>query len=229
MSVGLARRGRFGRGFGWAELALTAMSGCATGAATREPPVVVEVSPVAAGEAPRPPPRSPDGVVLDPPSAVPNATERAGAEGVVALRQPLGDDAVRDVVRAVADAWQSESVDQLVALLTEDAGPIEARTRGRAPLVDGWRQRMHAHEYSHLAGIDLFRADRIERYYYDDLAARDAPPRPPDMRKDEIYVRVPIEVTRYAGERLFGDAFTLLLRRDDGRYKISAYGETDGP
>jgi hypothetical protein len=186
-------------------------------------------SSVGGGAAPRPLPRSPDGVVLDPPSAIPGATERAAAQGVVALRQPLGDDAVRDVVRAIAEAWQSESVDQLVALLTEDAGPIEARSRGRAPLVEGWRQRMHAHEYSHLAGVDLFRADRIERYYFDDLAARDAPPRPPDMRKDELFVRVPIEVTRYAGERLFGDAWTLLLRRDEGRYKIAAYGETDGP
>jgi hypothetical protein len=229
MTIGLARRGSFGCAFGCALGTLAALSGCATGPAIMEPPVVVEASSVPPGDAPSPPPRSPDGVVLEPPSAVPSAAERAGAQGVVALRPPLGDDAVRDVVRAVADAWQSESVDQLVALLTEDAGPIEARSRGRSPLVEGWRQRMHAHEYSHLAGVDLFRAERIERYYWDDLGARDAPPRPADMRKDELYVRVPLEVTRYAGERLFGDAFTLLLRREEGRYKISAYGEVDGP
>jgi hypothetical protein len=225
MTSALARGGRFGCRIVWAASTLAVVSGCAA----RPAMTVVAASVVGPGTESRPPPRSPDGVVLDPPTAVPSAAERAVAQGVVALRQPLGDDAVRDVVRAVADAWQSESVDQLMALLTEDAGPIEARSRGRAPLVEGWRQRMHAHEYSHLAGIDLFRADRIERYYFDDLAARDAPPRPPDMRKDELLVRVPIEVTRYAGERLFGDSWTLLLRREEGRYKIAAYGETDSP
>ncbi len=145
------------------------------------------------------------------------------------MRQPLGDDAVRDIVRAVLDAWQSESVDQLVALLTEDAGPIEARNRGRSALVEAWRQRMRAHEYHHIAGVELVRPDRIERYFWDDLSAPGAPVRPSDMHRDELFVRAPLEVTRFAGERLFGDGFLLLLRREEGKYRIAAYGEADAP
>jgi hypothetical protein len=159
---------------------------------------------------------------------VPNPAERADARGVVALREPLGGDAVRDVVLAVVDAWQRESLDQLVLLLTTDAGPIEARSRGRSVLIEGWRQRLHAHEYRRLAGVDLVREDRIERYGWDDLSAPDAPARPAEMRIEELYVRVPLEVTRASGERLFGDVMLVLLRREEGKYKIAAYGEADG-
>jgi hypothetical protein len=173
------------------------------------------------------PRRRPDAVVLEPPAAIPEPAERADARGVVVLRAPLGGDAVRDLVMAVIDAWQRESLDQLVALLTSDAGPIDARSRGRAALMELWRQRLHAHEYRRLSGVDLVRVERIERYAWDDLSAPDSPARPPDMRPDELYVRVPIEVTRVDGERLFGDVMLVLLRREEGKYMISAYGEAE--
>lgn len=172
-------------------------------------------------------PRRPDAVVVEPPPAIPSPTERADARGVVALREPLGGDAVRDLVIAMMDAWQRESLDQLAALLTSDAGPIESRSRGRTALVETWRQRLHAHEYRRLAGVDLVRIDRIERYGWDDLSLPDSPARPPDMQPEELYVRVPLEVTRVAGERLFGDVISILLRREEGKYKISAYGEAE--
>jgi hypothetical protein len=175
-----------------------------------------------------PPPRRPDAVVVEPPPALPIPTDRADNRGVIALREPLGGDAVRDVVLAIVEAWQRESLEQLVALLTNDAGPIEARSRGRSALVETWRQRLHAHEYRRLAGVDLVRAERIERYSREDLSAPDTPARPPDMRAEELYVRIPMEVTRVAGERLFGDIVLLLLRREEGRFKIAAYGEADG-
>jgi hypothetical protein len=156
---------------------------------------------------------------------MPSPTERADTRGVVALREPLGGDAVREVVLAVMEAWQHESLEQLTALLTNEAGPIDARSRGRSVLVESWRQRLHAHEYHRLAGINLVRAERIERYGREDLSAPDSPARPPDMRAEELYVRIPLEVTRVAGERLFGDMVLLLLRREEGKYKIAAYGE----
>jgi hypothetical protein len=165
--------------------------------------------------------------VLEPPAALPDPVERAASRGVVALRPPLDGDAVRDVVQAVVDAWLAESAERLAALLTDDAGPIEARAGGRAALLDAWRQRMHAHEYHRLAGVELVRADRIERAFWDDLSGADAPARPPDMHMDELYVRVPFEVTRFAGEQLFGDRMLLLLRRQEGKYMIAAYGESE--
>jgi hypothetical protein len=173
-------------------------------------------------------PRRPDGVVVEPPPALPNAAEHADTRGVVALREPLGGDALREVVFAVVEAWERESLEQLVALLSDDAGPIEARSRGRSALIESFRQRLHAHEYRRLAGVNLVRAERIERYAWNDLSAADAPARPPEMRPDELFVRVPLEVTRAAGERLFGDMMLLLVRREEGGYKIAAYGEADG-
>ncbi|HEX8793699.1 MAG TPA: nuclear transport factor 2 family protein, partial [Polyangiaceae bacterium] len=91
-----------------------------------------------------PPPRRPDAVVVEPPPAMPVPAVHAEAQGVVALREPLSSDAVVDVVRALLDAWQRESLDALGALLTPDAGPIDSRARGRAALVESWRQRMRA-------------------------------------------------------------------------------------
>lgn len=176
------------------------------------------------------PPRRPDAVSIDLPPALPIPVERAACGGVVALREPLADHAVTDVVLALLHAWEYESIDELVDLLTDDAGPIEARGRGRGALVDSWRQRLRLHEYHLLAGMDLVHPQRIERYGWNDLSAPRANPRPPDMRPDELYVRVPLEVTRVAGDHLFGSVLLLLLRRHgDGGYKIAAYGEIDAP
>ena len=72
------------------------------------------------------------------------------------------------------------------------------------------------------------RAERCERYSREDLSSPDTPARPPEMRSEELYVRIPLEVTRVAGERVFGDMVLLLLRREEGKYKIAAYGESDG-
>jgi len=175
------------------------------------------------------PTRKPDAVVVEPPAAMPTAVSRADARGVVMLREPVAGDAVRDLVASVVDAWQRESLDALSSLLTADAGPFEARGRGRAALIEGWRQRLRAHPYGKLAGVELVRPERIERWESDDLGSPDAPARPPDLRPGETYVRVPVEVGRVAGEKFFDDVIVLVVRRDDGKYKIAAYGEVAAP
>ena len=147
---------------------------------------------------------------------------------MVALREPLAGDALREAVLQVAQAWQAGSLEALVALLTTDAGPIEGRARGRGALVESWRQRLRAHEYTRLAPVELLRPERVERWSWDELGASDAPARPTDMRADEVYVRVPFEVTRVANEKVFEDVLVLLLRLEDGRYKVAAYGEVEG-
>jgi hypothetical protein len=158
---------------------------------------------------------------------MPVPAAHADAHGVVALREPLSSDAVADVVRALMDAWQRESLEALGALLTADAGPMEARARGRAALVEAWRQRLRQHAYRHLEGLQLVRPERIEHYAYDELGGPDAPVRPAGMREGEVYVRVPLEVSQVGGEKYFDDVIVLLLRREEGGYKIAAYGETD--
>ncbi|MGH7297438.1 MAG: hypothetical protein ACRELB_21055, partial [Polyangiaceae bacterium] len=153
----------------------------------------------------------------------------AEARGVVALREPPGGDALRDVVQQLADAWEHASLEGLMALLTSDAGALAGRGRGRGALVESWRQRLHAHEYARLAGMELLRADRVERWTWDELGASDAPARPADMRPDEIYVRVPVEVTHLQNEKLFDDVIVLVLRLEDGHYRIAEYGEVEAP
>jgi hypothetical protein len=193
--------------------------------AAAQPPVVDAPGMAASAETP---PRKPDAVVVEPPSALPGAVTHAEARGVVALREPLAGDALREAVVQVAEAWQQGSLEALVAMLTSDAGAIESRGRGRGPLIEGWRQRLHAHEYGRLAGVELLRPERIERWSWDELGTTDAPARPPDMKPDEVYVRAPLEVTRIANEKVFDDVIVLLLRLEDGRYKVSAYGEVEG-
>ena len=197
------------------------MLGCgATGTA------VVDAS-GAAGSA-ESPPRRPDAVVVEPPAAhARRRCTRHRARGGRAARAHGGGRRCATWWSRLAEAWQLGSLEGLLALLTGDAGPIEARARGRGPLVEGWRQRLHAHEYSRLAGVDLFRPERVERWTWDELGASDGPARPADMRPDELYVRAPLEVTHIANEKVFGDVMVLLLRPEDGRYKVSAYGEID--
>jgi hypothetical protein len=152
------------------------------------------------------------------------------ARGVVALREPLSGDAVRDLVLSLMDAWQRESLDALADLLTADARSLDGRTPGRDALLEGWRQRLHAHRYNRLAATDLVRPERIEQWDFDDLspaATAPSPARPREMHPGESYVRVPLETTGIAGERLYGDLIELVVRRDDGKYKIAAYGETE--
>ena len=49
------------------------------------------------------------------------------------------------------------------------------------------------------------------------------------MRSGEVLVRAPLEVTRVAGERVFGDVLMMVLRRQDGSLRIAGYSEVDAP
>jgi hypothetical protein len=176
-----------------------------------------------------PPPRKPDGVVLEPAPLVPSATAHARAAGVQALRAPEGEDAVAALVQGLVDGWTRESLDGLLALTTSDAGLLDGTDHGHATLVETWRQRLHAHEYGRLAGAEVVRPERIERWEWDELGTPPNPPRPAGMRQGELLVRVPVEITRVAGERVFGDVMTLIVRRQDGRLRIAGYAEGDSP
>jgi hypothetical protein len=158
---------------------------------------------------------------MPPPSGV------APARGVVTLREPVNDDVVLGLVQALVDAWQRESLESLLGLLTPDAQNLEVHGRGGTSLQDGWHTRLQTHEYRRLAGIELVRPARIRRWDYDDLGVKGAPPRPPEMRPGDLLVRVPVEVTHVAGEKLFGDLMTLVLRPDGAKLRIAAYGESD--
>lgn len=169
-------------------------------------------------------PRRPDGVSLESPAARPAVKERAPAEGVVALRAPLADKDVEDVVVAYTSAFQREDIDALTRLVSEGASPI-GRGGSKAQLVDMWRTRIRNLDYLSLQGSEVVRLAEIDCLSYDAFDARPELSRPAEMLPSDLYVRVPIATPRVGTEQLFGDVVVLILRREDGRLKI--VGQTD--
>ena len=170
-------------------------------------------------------PRRPDGVALEQPPAMPSPVDRAPAKGVVALREPLADKDVEDVVRAYLRAFEREDEPGLQQLLAQDAAPLGRPGTSRVHLLELWRTKMRNFEYQRLQGTEVARMSQIEKHTYDTLGQPGAPPRPPEMKPGDLYVRVPIITPRVGSEQLFGDVLVLLLRREDGRLKIA--GQTD--
>jgi hypothetical protein len=220
---------RAGVGFGIACFALNVACGGAA-PATASAASAVDSLPSGTGSATSAiPPRKPDGVVLETPATVPTPLVHGSADGVVSLREPAAQDAVVELVDAFFDGWQRESLDSLLALAAPDAGLLDGPDHGHATLVDSWRQRLRAHDYGRLAGAEIVSPERIERWQWDELGTPPMPARPSGMRPGEILVRAPLEVTRVAGERVFGDVVVMVLRRQDGALRIAAYGEGDAP
>jgi len=172
-------------------------------------------------------PRRPDGVVLEPSLGVPAASDRAPAAGIVALREPLADKDIEDVVRAYVRAFEREDLEALVHLLAQEAAPL-GRGGGRNQLIDVWRTKMKNFEYQKLAGTEVARVSQLERHTYETLGAPGSPARPPEMHPGDLYVRIPIATPRIGTEQLFGDILVLLLRREDGRLKIAGQADESG-
>jgi len=203
--------------------AIVAFASLACGASVTTTPVTAVTLPD--------PPRQPDGVVIEPTRAVPEADERAPAEGVVALRAPLPREAVTTIVHMLFRAFMHEDIEALQATLTEDA-VLLTPARGvpeKRSLLDQWRARLKSFDYTRLAGTELVEEAKIERYAYEDLGVPGAPERPAEMKRGEILARFPVPTPRAGSEQLFGDEMTLLLRREGRRYKIAAFGESDAP
>jgi hypothetical protein len=170
--------------------------------------------------------RHPDGVLIDPPFATPLPRERAEARGVVALKEPVPLDAIRDLVRVMLGAFAHEDTDALARLFTRDAVPLGLGRAAHLSLLDSWRVRFKRYDYAKMNGVDVVDIDHIERFDYDDLTASGDLKRPLEMRDGDLLVRVPITIPRIDGDALFGDVMILLLRWDEGRWKIAGEQES---
>jgi hypothetical protein len=141
------------------------------------------------------------------------------------LREPVAAEAVARFVETFVDAWRRESLEDLAALLSNasDAGPLEARGRGREAIMENWRQRLkgHPHEYAALGG-DLVAMDRIERWDVDSAHAA-----PGNGGGADVFVSAPVDATWTGVDRLFKNYLVMVLRREPGGFRIVAYGETD--
>src|SRR3954462_13133070 len=86
-------------------------------------------------------PRGPDGVVIEPPPAMPQAQDKSAATGIVALREPLADKDVEDVVHAYIRAFEREDVDGLRQLMAQEASTL-GRPGGRQQLLELWARKI---------------------------------------------------------------------------------------
>jgi hypothetical protein len=175
--------------------------------------------------------RRTEGAFLEAEPARPTPASRAEARGVVSLREPIGARAVAQFVDAFLDAWRRESLDDLDSLLSQssDAGPIEARGRGRAALIENWKQRLkaYANEYTHLEG-ELVAPERIEQWGSDDVGRLVGLSLPRvEMRLGDVFASAPLRVTSSGSDKLFGNFLVMVLRRENGDLRMVAYGETD--
>jgi len=203
---------------GWGALALVVVGvGCAPTPMT----TAVELPPA---------PRHPDGVMLDPAPAIPTVGERAPARGVVALREPAGEEEALRAVHDFIQAFVHADKDAMRWILAERATQLDAHGAGSAESLRAFFElRLRSFDYTKLAGVELYRPEQIERYAFDELGGGGARPRPGEMRLGDLLVRVPILTPRVGNDRLFGDVVVLLLRREDGRFKIAGYGEDSAP
>ena len=183
--------------------------------------------------------RHPDGVVVEPAPAIPPAEERGSSQaGVVALRQPISDEQIGELARRYVRAFTEGDLNAFINALEEMMDPNavlfgdNGRSAGRMALMQNLRMRyqQHAQEYAQIHD-DITRLDRMERWSYDDLGPFTDPPRPAEMRKGDVYARIPLDPhTSTAGDPLFRNTLIVLIRRDADRVlRIAGMEETDSP
>lgn len=158
-------------------------------------------------------PRRPPGVALEPPPAYPRAVDRAEARGVVALRAPVGDEDVDELVRAYVDAFERGDERALARLVGDDGVVLGRPGTTRQHLLETWREKLRGRARS--PGARPASLGPIERHTYETMDPSGAP-RPAEMRPGDLYVRVPL-ASRVDG---LGDVLVLLLRRQDGALRI---------
>jgi hypothetical protein len=162
-------------------------------------------------------------VVVDPSPELPQAVE-IGEPGaaLVALKPPLPEKAARSVVAGFFRAIVTEDLEALADLATPDASAPNRNRGSAASIVDHWKGRMRHFRYRTLANEVLYQDADVELYRYDDLETLvvGRPPRPPEMARSDLLLRVPMLVVRAGSDRAFGDEILFLLRRGDGRFRI---------
>jgi hypothetical protein len=168
-------------------------------------------------------PRRPDGVALEQPLTVPESVERGrSASSIVTLREPYETAALVGLVRAYFRAFEREDADGLGRLLAQDAVLLR---RPGANVVETFRARMRTYEYQRIAGLEVARFDKIERYGSGDVVPF---AKPAEMQEGDVLVRVPVLVSRVGGDPLFGEVLVLLVRREEGELRIAGVAEDPG-
>lgn len=172
--------------------------------------------------------RQPDGVALDPLPA-PSQPARSGLPSgqALALLQPASSASAVAALQAMLEALAAEDAEALPALFTERSTWVHLPSRSSTPLFPHLRERLRRLDYLQLADMQLIHEPEVEVYTVDDLAAElpGRPLRPPEMQPTDLLLRARILVPRLGADRFFGDALTLVVRPEQGRYRIHSVQE----
>ncbi|NUP07633.1 MAG: hypothetical protein HOW73_16420 [Polyangiaceae bacterium] len=179
--------------------------------------------------------RHPDGIAVDPLEHPPDAVEEASAaDGVVALRTPLGPEAAKETTRSFLLAVSREDLEGLRKLMTTDATSINPSTRARESSFYFFSRRFGRLDYFFLSNVSFWQEERVELYranegdtLWSDTVGPTASPAsgsPASMNDalepSDVIVRVPLSLPRTPAGQLLGEEVTLLLRRSGGRYVV---------
>lgn len=166
--------------------------------------------------------RSPEGVVLEMATPVPEPTEVAQAQDVVVLGEPIPDEAIREFVFAFFDTIRRRDLETLATMVSEGAATLDGRVAlgNRDAVISNQLQVMTRNpEYTKLAPAEIATADRLERFSDADLEALKKK-KPEPMRPLDVLVRVAMPAVRGTTEKLFDDYVLLVLRPEGGKLKL---------
>ena len=179
--------------------------------------------------------RKPDGVLVEPTPAMPAPEERGTAQaGVLALRQPIGDEQIAEVVKTYVRAFVETDRTAFADLFENDAVMFmdNGRSSARPTITQNFDERIRQHRGEYRQYPDIARLDRIMQWSSDDLGPHTDPPRPNEMKPGDVYARIPLQSPlSQAGDPLYKNTLVLLLRRSsaDRQLKIAGIAETDSP
>lgn len=173
-------------------------------------------------------PRRPAGIAIDPVSRLPPPKSQGSTEStLLVLGSPRSTSLARNVVARFFQALVGESPEALDALLSDQAF-IDA-SGNRQPARGALRSRFLQLDYTALRGVPLYRDADIEIYRYEDASElRTARALPADLAKDQLFVRVRVNVSHAGKTRLFADEMGFLLRPERENYLIVSIRE-DAP
>jgi len=163
-------------------------------------------------------PRSPDGVLVEPPATLPTPKDSSDADRVVMLRPELAEAEVQTLLAAFFGALEAESLDALGHLCVPDAKMIDQGTTG-ARIIDVFRTRFRQHDFHTLVGIEYWdaRRVRVERISVDSQSGASG------LRGDARIV-VPVHVHLLPAPMLSAQLI-LLVRRNEQGLRVVGYTE----
>lgn len=166
------------------------------------------------------PPRRPAGLAVDPVSRLPATKSRGETQAtLLVLSAPRSATLARSIIARYFQALVSESPEALDRLLSEQAFIDTAGNR--QPARGALRSRFLQLDYTALRGVPLYREAELEIYRAEDAdVLRAERSLPTDLAKDQLFVRVRVNVSHAGKTRVLANEIGFLLRPEQEAFRI---------